>query len=58
MPGMARNNGTQRRKTMLNFDFRAASSYAAATAVTLFATTMLFAATAVPSVSNAVGVIV
>ncbi|MEQ1509826.1 MAG: hypothetical protein ABL909_05420 [Sphingopyxis sp.] len=39
---------------MFNFDFRAASSYAAATAVALFSTTMLFAATATPALSSAV----
>ena len=36
---------------MTRFDFRAASSYAAALAVTVWSTTMLFAATAVPAVS-------
>lgn len=37
---------------MTNFDLRAASSYAAAFAVALLSTTMIFAATAVPSVAQ------
>lgn len=40
---------------MFRFDIRTATSYAAAVTVTLFATTMLFAATAVPAVSAIAG---
>jgi hypothetical protein len=36
---------------MTRFDFRAASSYAAALAVAVWSSTMLLAATAVPAVS-------
>lgn len=36
---------------MTAFDFRAASSYAAALAVTIWSTAMILAATAAPSVS-------
>lgn len=37
---------------MFNFDKAAFTSYAAAAAVAIFSTTMLFAATAVPSVAS------
>lgn len=42
---------------MTNFDFRAATSYVAAAAVALFSTTMIFAATAVPSVAHVASVV-
>lgn len=37
---------------MTRFDFRNLASYAAAAAVTIWSTSMLFAATAVPAVSS------
>ena len=40
---------------MTRFDFRNLASYAAAIAVTVWSTTMLFAATAIPAVSSISG---
>lgn len=40
---------------MTRFDFRNAASYAAAIAVTVWSTSMLFAAAAVPAVSSLSG---
>ena len=37
---------------MTNFDLRAAASYAAAVTVTLFSTTMIFAATVIPTAAH------
>jgi len=42
---------------MIKFDTRAAASYVAATAVALISTTMLFAATAIPQVVHASGLV-
>lgn len=42
---------------MTAFDFRAATSYAAALAVTIWSTTMLVVATAAPSVSTVAAIV-